>query len=491
MKKKFLDTLARLLAPLEAEEKNEILRFYEERFETSILYEGKTEQEVVDELESPMDIARNVLEAYGHKATPQNVSVSQASSSVSFWQIAWLLVFDFFTVTALIPLFFGLFFGLAVGWVGFVIGFVNVAGIFAVLFYIGISFLWLLFLVWLYDVVVGFVAWLLRWHFNVFNVKQGHKIVKRLRKIRFTYVVKKRVSLARLKSTLTFLAVIGLFVGGIGSFVTGVVPSLGRELEEQREVFNVSNDITDEQTWGIISDMDYGYVRIVSSSNDDIRVISSEHEDYPVTIDIDHESRVITVSNNVTRPNMTMIFIWEWLLERPGVTIEVPEALLVEDLQLEGRNSAITIENMTFNSLDVTTSNGAITLRDLVISGSIDLDTSNGRIEVYRVEGAVLNARTSNGRIVIENTKIDTMDVKTSNGRIEMENLYSASNAGISLNAVTSNGDIKFNNVYFNRVDAHTSNGDIDYINSDTSYRPQRLRLSTSNGDKTVNVIEN
>ncbi len=88
MKKKFLSTLETLLAPLEKEEREEILRFYEERFETSVLYEGKTEQEVIDELESPADIARNVLEAYGHRTNKVNKAQPNQVKDLRFWGCA-------------------------------------------------------------------------------------------------------------------------------------------------------------------------------------------------------------------------------------------------------------------------------------------------------------------------------------------------------------------------------------------------------------------
>ena len=65
MKEKFIEKLNHLLAPLDPSERKAIIDFYEERFHTGMVYEGKSESEIIDELERPEDIARNVLREYG------------------------------------------------------------------------------------------------------------------------------------------------------------------------------------------------------------------------------------------------------------------------------------------------------------------------------------------------------------------------------------------------------------------------------------------
>jgi|GEM_PF-5680673 len=87
MKKRFLEELKRLLAPLQENERQEILDFYEERFNTGLLYEGKTESQIVDELERPEDIARNVLKEYGLRFTPHGDQKTNTNKPVSPWRI--------------------------------------------------------------------------------------------------------------------------------------------------------------------------------------------------------------------------------------------------------------------------------------------------------------------------------------------------------------------------------------------------------------------
>ncbi len=61
----FLRKLDRELSVLDKDERKEILAFYEERFYSGTIYENKTELDVINELEAPEVIARNVLEEYG------------------------------------------------------------------------------------------------------------------------------------------------------------------------------------------------------------------------------------------------------------------------------------------------------------------------------------------------------------------------------------------------------------------------------------------
>ena len=100
-----LDFLRRLnseLGVLDKEEKKQILAFYEERFYSGTIYENKTEQEVISELESPEVIARNVLEEYG--VSPKYVKTKEERyTGVNLSQLIVLILFDLFIASWLIP----------------------------------------------------------------------------------------------------------------------------------------------------------------------------------------------------------------------------------------------------------------------------------------------------------------------------------------------------------------------------------------------------
>ncbi len=129
--------------------------------------------------------------------------------------------------------------------------------------------------------------------------------------------------------------------------------------------------------------------------------------------------------------------------------------------------------------VEVDTSNGRIDVSD--VTGVFSLDTSNGKIEVTDAVGEV-HASTSNGTIAI--TRVDgILDLHTSNNRIEMEEVN-----GI-VDATTSNGRIEFSGTLVEGVDHSmtTSNGRIDVaIPSDTS---MIINAWTSNSTISTNLL--
>ena len=124
------------------------------------------------------------------------------------------------------------------------------------------------------------------------------------------------------------------------------------------------------------------------------------------------------------------------------------------------------------------TSNGAIKLTEV---GEVDVQTSNGRIELDDIAGSVA-AETSNGRITGSDLNGDGVRVSTSNGAIELE-----LGEPQDVEARTSNGAITLEvppETY--RVSTETSNGSTDIgVPNDADGRFS-LDLRTSNGSITV-----
>lgn len=124
------------------------------------------------------------------------------------------------------------------------------------------------------------------------------------------------------------------------------------------------------------------------------------------------------------------------------------------------------------------TSNGSITLEAV---GDVDVQTSNGRIDLEDVAGPIV-AETSNGRIEGSDLNGDGVRATTSNGAIELE-----LGTPQDVEASTSNGSIELTvppGSY--RVTTDTSNGrtDVGIANDDDG--EFTLDLRTSNGSITV-----
>jgi DUF4097 and DUF4098 domain-containing protein YvlB len=124
------------------------------------------------------------------------------------------------------------------------------------------------------------------------------------------------------------------------------------------------------------------------------------------------------------------------------------------------------------------TSNGAIKLSDV---GEVDVQTSNGRIELDEVAGSVI-AQTSNGRIIGRDLDGDGVRATTSNGAIDLE-----LGEPQDVEARTSNGAIDLtvpSDTY--RVTTETSNGSTDIEVPNDSDGRFTLDLRTSNGSITI-----
>ena len=107
--------------------------------------------------------------------------------------------------------------------------------------------------------------------------------------------------------------------------------------------------------------------------------------------------------------------------------------------------------------LQLSTSNGTITTKDII--APVSIDTSNGKVNVLRSSGP-LRISTSNGTITIEDST-GNIQAKTSNGTIHLTNCSLEGDSKLD----TSNGSIEASFVAESpiRLDAKTSNGTIRY----------------------------
>ncbi|MDR6905583.1 DUF4097 and DUF4098 domain-containing protein YvlB [Agromyces sp. 3263] len=164
-------------------------------------------------------------------------------------------------------------------------------------------------------------------------------------------------------------------------------------------------------------------------------------------------------------------------------TIDETHEVSGDTLELRGcgRNCSVAYEIDVAAGVDVegSTSNGAITLEHV---GEVDVQTSNGRIELDDVSGDVV-AETSNGRI--EGSDLQGSDVRatTSNGAIDLE-------LGVAqdVEARTSNGaiDVEVPTGGSYRVGSETSNGRERIGIANDPDGEHTLDLRTSNGAITV-----
>lgn len=138
----------------------------------------------------------------------------------------------------------------------------------------------------------------------------------------------------------------------------------------------------------------------------------------------------------------------------------------------------ISVTAPAHTTIDLSTSNGRVEVQN--IHGSGPVHTSNGRIILENVKGEH-EAHTSNGRIIIDGMEGDA-DVKTSNGSIEIKRMRGAVSAASSNGSISFEGEMPEGSA--NKFE--TSNGSVKVkLRGDFG---ARLTAKTSNGRARTNL---
>jgi uncharacterized membrane protein len=512
MKKKFLRELAYYLSPLSKEEREEILRFYEERFYTSMMYEGKSEEEVIDELESPKQIARNVLDEFGYstklpvyesekhqvkEVKPKNDDYDSSetrSNSPSVISMLLLIGFDVVIVGGIVGALIGLFFGLTGGLFAFMAATLIdplVSGtsndIYYTLLVLGISYFWFLFIAWIYDVAISFFSWLVRIHIKTFNINFGTNIPKMIKRLSLGYYIKRRPALRKTKSFLSFIVIIGIFISGFMLITSGSFAL--EDLNYQTIEFEETADISaiPVANWTINSNVDFGEISIVRTNTEIIRVHGTELEDYPHMITIDETNNLINIENEFDEL-ISFRLIFNLFTQTPSITIEVPATLPIESIDIDGTNGKINITNFDLETLSIESTNAEIRLNDVHVTQTIDIETTNGDIFINQTSADTIDIGTTNGLFNLNQVDARTYNLNTTNGIIRLESLNETLKDGVSLSAITTNGRIEAYDVYVKNVELRTTNGNIVYRNTDLTFILESFVHSNTNGSFEANV---
>jgi hypothetical protein len=243
----------------------------------------------------------------------------------------------------------------------------------------------------------------------------------------------------------------------------------------------------------VIVDTFNGRITVMTGSEDsvDVRVTSRGSGSDEAEAEQDLAKVVVAIASNADRVTVTARRTDQPVsLGDSGADVEiaVPPA---SSLQLRTSNGRIEAAN-TAGDILARTTNGAITTRG---GRDLDLDTTNGPVSVNLAQGR-LRVRTSNGALDIVAAQDVLVAAETSNAVLTFSgtlapgsNTFATSNADL---AITMPGDAAFT------IDGATSNGKVqtDFPRlevSDTSLRGTAgissvtvIRATTSNGDLSV-----
>lgn len=499
-KNEFLRQLEKELSILDKNERKELLDFYEERFYNGIYYEGKTEYQVIEELEPPKVIARNILEQYGVD-TKKVTKPEERFEGIELKSIIWLVVVDAFFLSWIIPALFGVtmaIFGSVLTYIpmfAFIIGEKSQYDIMIFWFLTGFYVLLFNFALVILDLFLWTLKKAVTFHLNTFKIKRRAEWNKKLNKINVDGFIKKRKGLLSFKrlSFLGALLLVGIFGFRLAMNADNIYALyVNQEVLTETESLDLTLDITDETPWTIDVDVANMNVVLVESDTSELIVTREyQEEDYDFVLEIDEATKTVLVQQVYEHGSWDFnidINLEEILkLIKPDViTIQVPNGLHLSSVNLNTMNGTMTVDSVDMGILVIETVNGKMSLQYFT-AANIDILSVNANVVVEEVHvDSGFDVEVINGNIIVYDSSFKNSVLQTENGRVVLEDINVLDKDGVDLEISTTNGRVSLINVYIAKVDVSTVNGDIYYNNEETF--TVDYDKETVNGDTSGNM---
>lgn len=128
---------------------------------------------------------------------------------------------------------------------------------------------------------------------------------------------------------------------------------------------------------------------------------------------------------NITRDAKAIIKLFSINFQRPYTRINVPYGKKVE-LNINSKNSAITIENINFVSVKIATSNASLNFKNSTIDGSVECKVDNAGIKLSDINAKSIKLEARNAGISCEDTiGEESISIVCSNGMIDADDIKS------------------------------------------------------------------
>ncbi len=269
-------------------------------------------------------------------------------------------------------------------------------------------------------------------------------------------------------------------------------------------VFNTGNPFlpysaTEAKTYTGASPDESVYLRL-GSMNGQITLSTWDREEYSIETTItargatqaEADSNLAALNKELTKDEttaqqkLTLVYSSN-LINNPyqiNVVVRLPASATL-DLDLTSSNGAVTLTDVDGGSVVIHTSNAALQLND-VNADTLRASTSNGAI-TGTVDAATCNLDTSNAQINlrVSSTKSGTYTLETSNGKVDVDISASAS---YKLDASTSNSEVTFSlpDLTYTR-DTRTSKA-AQTVGFDTAATKITMNIQTSNSGVNVDA---
>ncbi len=500
-KREFLRMLENELSVLDPVECKEIIAFYEERFHTGVMYEGKNEEEIISELEHPRVIARNVLEEYGVK--PRFVKTKEERySNVSAWEVILLICADLFLVSWIVPTLFSIVvsvFGSSLTWITTIslMGpdrtvvdqymFALLTGGYILLFMFGLVVLEMF--IWTCKKVVI-------WHLNVFKIKKREKFIKRASSISVEKFFKNHRMLRFFKNIALIGSIVVVAISGfwIINHYDSIEDRYVGELETQIYTEDVSAEITNAEEWKIVVDVSDYDIDIKLNDTDEVLITHRYYELEDFTYEIDTETNEIRIIDD---PDFEVHWgftdIFRVLGGSEEIVISLPEDLVLGDIDLDTASGSINAKNINCDELLLESISGRVDAENITVAENATFVSTSGRVDLENIislsdEGR-LNATSVSGSVNLKNLDFDTYVISSTSGSVNLDNLNAIDKDGSSVSASSVSGSVDLDNVYVLDVDLSSVSGSVHFDNVDTSFICDSIRADSTSGSVDINVL--
>lgn len=438
-RKSFIEELRYELRLLNDDERVELVSFYEDRFENA-KFEGKTEADIISELESPYQIASNVYEQYG--INPLGQSRPPEDKSIG-WEIVKLILIDVFIASWAIPALYGITFGLGFGLLSFPFIFVGmteyglVANLLNIAFGFTAYFLTFLFVIFMADVTITFTCWIAQMHIRLVNDELANKVARFPKEFK----VKKYLKTSQWKLKILIpLAAFVLIASPMIFFSSGYSQSswFGTPNNSSfvEDTFYYEYDFNTNLDFDVVTaDVTYKVADV-----DKIKVEVKYHSDSKLNVEKKNNTIKVNRKHTIFKISPFSLFSIDNVSRDASIVVTVPVSALLNDI-------------------DIQTVSGSLNITDLV-SASSDLESISGSITIENSQSGKFDVDTVSGRVELSNLSTDELDVRTISGRVNIVNC-GVIMRGVNIDTVS--GDTYIKNVYKSNIKIDSVSGDAIY----------------------------
>ncbi len=468
-KRQFLNQLSYHLTQLNNEERKEIMSFYEDRFNNAV-YEGKTEEDIIAELETPEQIAQNVLTEYGIEKRVKEKRVEPAS-------VIGLIFFDLFVSSWLIPVLSAVSGSLVISWFSYFTVFGTFfrygfgTGLASFIIATGGYALFLVFIIYFVTMSIKLVLSIFTWHVRVFSGDHNAPLALKIDAFNiFDYLKQIKITHA----VLGIVALAGLVISIGGGAIWRATAKPAEQVEGVLEVYEYDVDSLDNYT--LETYLANAAITVEYGETDQLVIRHQNNSD----ADVEYTE----LTNGLEIKDVTQYNAWNNL---NGFDFFVQFLSKDLDFTTSDTMTILVPVGMNFADLSITTTNGTLDISGMD-AAIFDAATVNGTVTITESIADSLKVTSTNGEISITDVFASNVFIEGVNGEIKITDLNDGTNDGESLTIDLVNGEVNIDDAYFKEVSVDNVNGDVNYYNTDLTYIADTVSLDTVNGDENSNV---